>query len=167
MHTERLMLRPYQLSDVQVLLPILSDPKTMKFWPHPFTLYQVQNWVNRNCHSYETDGFSRYVVLLKSTKTVIGDCGILRGITAGEVVNDLGYIIHHPYWGCGYATEAASAIADYGLNQLNLGYINANMPWNHRGSRRVAEKIGMEKIGEFNNPINRNILTLIYKIIDN
>ncbi|MEB3882342.1 GNAT family N-acetyltransferase [Lyngbya sp. CCY1209] len=160
--TQNLTLRPYEIADVGTLFPILSDPTTLQFWPRPFTRNQVEAWVDRNRRSYEMDGFSRYIIRLNSDGTIVGDCGILRGIVAGRVVNDLGYIIHHPYWGRGYATEAARAIADYGLNTLKLDALHANMPWNHHASRRVAEKIGMHKIGEFNNPINRNIRTFLY-----
>ena len=164
LHTQNLTLRPYEIGDINALLPILSDSITMQFWPHPLTRNQVETWIDRNRQSYEMDGFSRYIIRLNSDGTVIGDCGILRGIVAGQVVNDLGYIIHHPYWGRGCATEAARAIAQYGLNTLKLEALHANMPWNHHASRRIAEKIGMEKIGEFDNPINRNIRTFLYRI---
>jgi ribosomal-protein-alanine N-acetyltransferase len=164
LETERLILRHYSGDDVDAFLPILSDPTTMSFWPRPFVRQDVQNWIDRSIANYAQYGFGRYVVLTKASQTIIGDCGIGRLSVAGEVVNDLGYIIHHPYWRQGYATEAARAVKDYAFSTLQLDALHANMPWDHAASRSVAESIGMRLVKEFLNERNRNIRTCIYTI---
>ena len=82
----------------------------------------------------------------------------------GKQEYDLGYIIHYPYWHNGFAVEAADACEDYAFNQLNLQRLCANMPYNHEGSRKTAEKIGMIREKEFYNSRNRDILTYLYSI---
>lgn len=79
-------------------------------------------------------------------------------------MNDLGYIIHTSEWGQGYGTEAAKAIRDFAFQSLQLGNIHANMPSNHHASKKVAERLGMQFIREFNNKRNRNIRTLLYRM---
>jgi RimJ/RimL family protein N-acetyltransferase len=162
--TDNLVIRPYQSGDLDRLYVILSDPITMRFWPSPLTLEASQLWIDRSIESYVLHGFGRYVVVHAATGELIGDCGILRSTVAGQVVNDLGYIIHHPHWGHGYATEAARAVKEYAFGTLGLDALHANMPWNHDASRRVAEKIGMRRIQEFDNQRNRNIRTLLYTV---
>ena len=162
--TERLLLRKFSTDDVEALLPILSDPTTMRFWPKPFAFEDVENWIARSLQSYEEHGFGKYAVVLKASGTLIGDCGILRLPVQGEPVNDLGYIIHHPFWRQGYATEAARAVKDYAFDVLKLDVLHANMAWDHDGSRRVAENVGMQKVREYVNERNRNIRTLLYAI---
>lgn len=163
LHTARLALRPYQLDDIDRLFPILSDPTTMYFWQQPFTYEKVAKWIDRSLQSYEKHGFGRYAVLLQSGDELIGDVGLLTTTIANESVVDLGYIIHHPYWEQGYAIEAATAVRDYAFSTLNLTTLHVNMPWNHQGSQRVAERLGMKFIKIFSNPRNRDIPTLLYR----
>jgi RimJ/RimL family protein N-acetyltransferase len=164
LETANLALRHYQAGDIELVAPILADPITMRFWPSPFTREAAEVWVARSLESYERHGFGHYPIVLRATGAVIGDCGIWRSSVAGLEVNDIGWIVHHPYWGRGYAPEAARAIADYAFGQLGLDMLHANMAWDNDPSRRVAEKLGMHKIDEFDNPRNRNIRTLLYAL---
>ena len=142
----------------------MSDPMTMGYWPAPFTKDGVKTVIAQSIKSYMLHGFGRYAVSLQSTGELIGHAGVMQMRVAGELVNDLGYIIHHPYWGHGYATETAAAIKDHAFKVLQLDSLSANMPWNHDASRRVAEKIGMHFVKEFLNERNRNIKTLLYAV---
>jgi Acetyltransferases, including N-acetylases of ribosomal proteins len=160
--TERLILRRLTPEDEEALHTIVSDPVTMAFWPRPFTREEAAAWIRRSRDQYAERGFGRYAVVDRGSGALIGDCGILATTTDGEPVNDIGYILHHPYWGRGLATEAAAAVRDYAFGELGLPVLHANMPHDHHGSRRVAEKIGMRFVREFANARNRGIRTLFY-----
>lgn len=162
--TKRLSIRKFVTADVEEFFEILADPQTMQFWPKPYEFDGAQAWIDRNLQSYAEQGVGRYVIVLRDEQRIIGDCGILKMQLAGEEVNDFGYIIHHPFWRKGYAEEAAIAVRDYAFEQLKLPMLHANMPWNHYGSIRVAEKLGMRKIREFINQRNRNIRTMVYAL---
>ena len=47
---------------------------------------------------------------------------------------------------------------------MEVDELCANMAWDHLGSQRVAERIGMRRVLEFHNPRNRGILTYLYSI---
>jgi ribosomal-protein-alanine N-acetyltransferase len=162
--TDNLVIRSYTADDAGALYPILSDAETMSFWPAPFTPEQVRHWLDRTLASYAEHGFGRNAVMLKGSDELIGDCGIMRSLVAGQNVNDLGYIFHKNYWGKGYATEAARAVMTDAFERLGLDVLHANMAYNNKPSRRVAERLGMTKIREFTNERNRNIWTLLYAI---
>lgn len=162
--TPRLIIRPYTPDDLDALDAILSDPETLVFWEKPYTREETRGSIERNIQSTDKNGFGRWAVILKDTGLLIGLCGIVRMESDGREVNDLGYIFHRDYWGQGYATEAARAVMGYAFEVLELDSVTANMPWNHDASRRVAERLGMARIGEFSNPRNRGIRTLIYEI---
>ncbi len=166
LETPSLLIREYTLDDIDQLLPILSDPTTMRFWPQPFSLDQVAGWIDRSLASYAANGFGRYAVIERAEGRMIGDCGLILGSVDGETVYDLGYIIHHPWWRRGYATEAAAAIRDHAFRSLGIDRLHANMAVDHEGSRRVAEKIGMTLVREFINQRNRNLPTLLF-ILEN
>lgn len=162
--TQRLILRPFERTDVDAMYRILSDPITMTFWPTPLSLEASQAWVERQLQSYQEHGFGRLVMLVKQSGALIGDCGIVRSPIDGTLENDLGYIIFHEFWNQGYASEAAEAIKQHALDTLRLDRICANMPADHLASRRVAEKIGMSFEREFHNKRNRDILTCLYAL---
>lgn len=162
--TKRLIIKEYSYEDIAKLNIILSNPKTMSFWPAPFTLKQTESWVNNNIKRYSELGFGRWAIILKDTGELIGDCGLMVAELDGIQENDLGYIIHYPYWHNGLAFEAADACKEYAFKDLGIKRLCANMAFDHVASRGVAVKIGMEKEKDFYNSRNRNILTYLYSI---
>jgi RimJ/RimL family protein N-acetyltransferase len=60
---------------------------------------------------------------------------------------ELGYWIGVPYWGKGYATEAARALVQYGFETLQLHRIFASHFANNSVSAKVLRKIGMRHEG--------------------
>lgn len=160
--TERLLLRPPNPDDFEALHRIFSDPVTMSFWPAPFAEEDTRRWISHSLHDHEETSFSRRPVVLKSSGEVIGDCGIMRAEIAGTTEHDLGYIIHHPFWGNGYAVEAAEAWKCHAVEKLDVRRLVANMPVDHAASIRVAERIGMRWEKTFRNQRNRGIETHLY-----
>lgn len=45
---------------------------------------------------------------------LIGDCGITIQNIDGELLPEIGYHIHKDFWRQGFATEAATAVRDWG-----------------------------------------------------
>jgi RimJ/RimL family protein N-acetyltransferase len=60
---------------------------------------------------------------------------------------ELGYWIGVPFWGRGYATEAARAAVAFGFETLRLNRIYAHYFAGNTASQRVLEKIGMRHEG--------------------
>jgi RimJ/RimL family protein N-acetyltransferase len=60
---------------------------------------------------------------------------------------ELGYWIGKPYWGRGYATEAARAALRWGFDSLGLERIYAYHFARNAASGRVLRKIGMTPEG--------------------
>jgi len=160
--TERLIIRNYHEGDLEALADLLGDAETMAFWPRPFTREEAAVWLGRNIERRESSIYGRRAVILKATGALIGDAGVVRAELDGEERDDLGYIIHREYWGRGYASEAARALASHYLYAQRLPALFANMPHDHVASQRVAERIGMRRAGAFANPRNRGILTYLY-----
>ena len=60
----------------------------------------------------------------------------------------LGYWLGQPYWGNGYAREAAAAVIDYGFRTLGLETIRAYTDPGNAASQRVLLHCGLKRIGE-------------------
>ena len=162
--TERLLLRPYAWEDLPALTALLADRTTMRFWPRPFTPDEAQGWLERAMTASSSTIYGRRALVLKSSGEQIGDVGVVPAMLLGEERNDLGYIVDRRWWGQGFASEAAQALCDHYMHEHGLDALVAHMAWDNLPSQRVAEKIGMCKVAEFNNPRNRDLLTFLYEI---
>lgn len=90
----------------------------------------------------ERHGFSLWAVVERESAAVIGDAGLLLYAHRGPEI-ELGYRLKVPYWGKGFATEAARAWLAHGFEELRLDRIVAVADEENVASRRVLEKIGM------------------------
>ena len=64
-----------------------------------------------------------------------------------ESLAELGYWIGVPYWGRGYATEAAREVVKYGFEKVQLNRIFAAHFKHNPASGKVLQKIGMKYEG--------------------
>lgn len=145
--TPRLSLRLMRPSDQDDLLEIFGDPKVMaSFNSTPFNRQQMEGWTQRNLAHQDQYGYGLFSVILKSTNTLIGDCGLEHMEVDGKLATELGYDFRSEYWNQGYATEAALAVRDYAFKELTLPSLISLIRTGNQASRRVSEKIGMRLI---------------------
>lgn len=73
---------------------------------------------------------------------LVGVVGLVPGVDIHRCSAELGYWIGEPYWGRGYASEAARLMTAYGFEQLGLVRIFAGVFDYNKASQRVLEKAG-------------------------
>ena len=160
--TERLLLRPYTLSDFDSLYEIMSDPETMQHYPAPFDEEKTRNWITWNMDNYEKYGFGLWAVILKETGEFIGDCGITLQNIDGEILPEIGYHIHKKYWRRGFAKEAARAVRNWGFRNTQYDIFYSYMKYTNIGSWSTALANGMKKVKEYPDP--KNTISYAYAI---
>ena len=143
LETERLILRPFTLNDVDALAVVLGDPVAMEFYPAPLTREGVEGWIRKNLERYERDGYGKNAMVLKASGELIGDCGCTRQLVEEREQVEIGYNVRRNLWGNGYATEAARACMDYAFDQLGEQRVISMIRPGNLSSRRVAEKNGL------------------------
>ena len=149
LETERLQLRELTLDDTGDLAEVLSDPKSMQYYPEPLSNQKVIEWIEYWQKSYEKNGFGLWAVVLKKTGECIGDCGVsLQKVDEGTV-HEVGYHIKPQHCKHGYASEAAKACMQYAFQDLKLEKVYSCMHHKNLPSRRVAERNGMQFLREF------------------
>src|SRR5207248_1671647 len=143
----RLRLREFNAADADALYAVIGDPKTMLWYPTPFTRAQADDWITRNLDRYAGEGYGLWAVVLKTTGEFIGDCGLvkqrLESGAGGEFENEVAYHIGRAWWDRGYATEAARSCMCYGFETLGLPKLISLIRPENQQSRRVAEKNGL------------------------
>lgn len=163
--TDRLTLRELDHSDHEALMAILSDKETMSHYPAPYTSEEVTTFIQKNIERYKRINCGLWACELIKTNELIGDCGITIQNIDGVNEYEIGYHFHKEHWGNGYATETATAVKDYGFENLGLTKLCSYMAEDHLASRNVAERNGMKIEKRFLNPRNRNFPTVVYSIM--
>lgn len=161
LETERLVLRDYVPEDFDALHEILSDPETMRHYPHPFRPEETRQWIQRNQTRYAEHGFGLWAVELKGGG-LIGDCGITLQNIHGQLLPEVGYHIHRDHQRRGYATEAAAACIQYAFEALGFDRVYSYMKHTNAASARVAIKNGLRFVEEYADPVNT--FTRVYAI---
>ena len=146
LRTTRLLLRPYTPEDIPALLPLIGAREvaatTLRI-PHPYTQAEAEEFIRRA--QAGSDDSVRFAVEIKASSTLIGGVGLR--LDPAHHHAELGYWIGVPYWGNGYATEAARALLLHGFNDLKLHRIHASHFSNNPASGNVLRKLGMRSEG--------------------
>jgi ribosomal-protein-alanine N-acetyltransferase len=146
--TQRLLLRRFTMHDVPTSHQFLSDPEVTKYLPlDPMPLEKVSEMFQQRIQSYEIESLKELdrgsvAVCLKEGGELVGWCGLGRMEIAPSEI-EVYYGLGRPYWGKGFATEAAAAMVDYGFREWNLDRIVAIVLPDNTASIKVLEKIGM------------------------
>jgi RimJ/RimL family protein N-acetyltransferase len=139
--TERLTLRAPRCEDIEAITALANDRRiavnTARI-PHPYEAADAERFI---ASVNKRDGESCFAIMLADR--LIGACGI----DAREDGPELGYWLGAPYWGCGFATEAARALIDYGFGKLDLEFLQAGARISNPASRRVLEKCAFQWTG--------------------
>jgi RimJ/RimL family protein N-acetyltransferase len=141
LETERLILRAPRRGDVKAIVRLANDRRVAENTariPHPYRADDAEGFVaavNR------ADGETVFAVMLGGE--LIGMCGVELRDSGAEI----GYWLGVPYWGRGYATEAARAVIDHAFGALGHDALAAGARVSNPASRRVLEKCGFQWTG--------------------
>jgi [ribosomal protein S5]-alanine N-acetyltransferase len=146
--TERLLLRPLELSDagdIQRLAGNRSIADTTINIPHPYENGMAEQWITLNRPEFAAGMPTNFAIVLRGSGKLVGAIE-LRIVPRSELA-ELGYWVGKPYWHKGYGTEAARAMIHYGFTALNIDRIHAAHFTRNPASGRVLQKIGMRHEG--------------------
>lgn len=139
--TERLILRPLTLGDLEPYVRILADPK-VQLWlnearpaDQAFATKTIETYANH----LKEKGFTRYGLVLKEDGKLIGRCGVM----VYDNGNDIGWLLARSQWGKGLASEAARGVLDALFGAGTIPDVAAKAFRPNHGSIAVMKKLGM------------------------
>lgn len=142
--TERLRLRPRAISDLEDCLSMDRDPAVTRFIPGPWSEPDDHRaFVLARMTTTYPDGLGYWSVFSHTNQNDFLGWILLIPYPAIEAEAEIGWRFKRENWGYGYASEAASAIINHGLDTVGLDCIVADIDPGNRASIRVAEKAGM------------------------
>jgi RimJ/RimL family protein N-acetyltransferase len=140
LETPRLELRAAALSDAAFFVVLLNDPSWLEsigdrgVRSRPDAARYIRDDIQAPFRSL---GYGMYVVELKVSGQPIGVCGLVkRDYLPGP---DLGFALLPGFVGCGYASEAASAVIGHARRTLGIAPLYAIVK---RGNQRSVRLLG-------------------------
>lgn len=143
--SERLVLRQPHIDDIEDLAGLANNRRIADMltrMPHPYGGAEARAFVKSAADPNR--GEAVYALTLAETGEFIG-CAGLRPVMQGY---DLGYWIGQPFWGAGYATEAAHALVDLAFRASDACHITASCRVTNSASQRVIHKCGFQYSGQ-------------------
>lgn len=146
--TERLALRPVQLTDLPAMHHIFTNELGRKYLSDNQIMSheQVQNFIAISQQTFSERHYGLWLLHKKPDGPAIGVAGLWA--MADEKHPELLYVLLPEFTGRGFATEAVTEIVRYAFNKLSLEYVDASCDVPNVDSIRVAERLGMTKINE-------------------
>ena len=141
--TERLLIRPTDLTDVDFLYRLMNTPKWLHFIgdrnihsPEDAAEYIKE----RTMAQLERLGYGNFTVIRKSDNERIGTCGLYD--RPGMEGIDLGFAFLPEYEKQGYAYETAVCVRDAAFGVFNIPGLKAITLPENTSSQRLLEKLG-------------------------
>lgn len=159
--TERLAIRNWRKSDLSEFSKMGQDEKVMEYFPSLLSKQQTINLMERMQVQFEKKGYAYLAVEILDNQEFIGMIGMsdqkydIKLDDSDEVFSgfvDIGWRLKTAAWGKGYATEGARAWMNYGFEKMNVETIYSVAPVINIPSQKVMNKLGLERIGEFDHP---------------
>lgn len=127
----------------------------MEHYPAPLSRARSDSFVReRIVPQFAERGYSLWAVEVPGVAPFIGCVGLLVHSFEARFTPcvEIGWRLAFPFWGRGYATEAARAAVAFGFTEAGLEEIvSFTVPANRR-SIAVMERLGMSDDGEFEHP---------------
>lgn len=143
-NTKQLVLSELSIEDAPFILELLNTKSWIKYIGdrNIKTNEDACNYIlNGPMNSYNKNGFGLFLVQLKSDKTSIGICGLIKRESLEDI--DIGFAFLPQFENKGFGFEAAAATIHYAKTVLHLNRVVAITMMENLKSIKLLEKIGL------------------------
>jgi ribosomal-protein-alanine N-acetyltransferase len=142
LQSDRLILRPPRPTDIEAMAVWLGDydvAKNLSRVPWPYTEEHAEEFL-----ALPPDGRHVFVIERRQGSAFLGCIGLHPDGNGGY---EFGYWLGKPYWGQGFATEAARRLVTYAFEKLGLETVHAGWFADNPASGHVLAKLGARHNG--------------------
>ena len=155
LETERLILRNYQINDLEDYFKYVSNPNVgPRCGWQPYTEKQSA----KERLYVEMSKLHQFAIVLKSKNQVIGSIELMNtktqrypDIDVEPNSKEIGFMLSEDFWGQGIMPEATKSVMKYAFETLNVPAIYISHAEKNLQSGRVQEKLGFKIIGKLEN----------------
>ena len=156
LETDRLILRPFCLEDVQEVFECWeSDPVVAKymFWTSHNDINKTISWVKKEFSKIDADDWYRWAILSKETGDLLGT-GLIY-VEEEYAKFEIAYNLGKKAWGFGYTTEAMQKVIKFAKEELAIKEIMGRHAKENPASGKILEKLGFTYIKDIPYECNR------------
>lgn len=145
--TDRLILRPWIDSDRDGFVAMCADPEVTGTFPGVMSARESNDLVDHFIACWAEDGFSYGAIERRADGAFIGMGGLAWCRFQAPLCPcfEMGWALARPWWGQGFATEAARAWAHHGFTRLDIPEIVAFTDPANARSLAVMHRLGMRR----------------------
>ncbi|UBV45421.1 GNAT family N-acetyltransferase (plasmid) [Deinococcus taeanensis] len=152
LHTERLLLRGHQESDLDDCAALWSDPDVTRYTTGaPLTRQEVWTRLLRHPGHWALFGFGYWLAFERTSGRFVGEVGtarfkrdLLTGRPALDAVPEAGWVLMPWCHGQGFASEAVRAVLDWRDTALGPGRTFCIIQPENAPSLRLAARVGFQ-----------------------
>lgn len=133
----------WSTTDIALAMGLWGDGEVTKRIGGPFSKNQVNQRLLKEIASQNEYGIQYWPIFLLAAGEHVGCCG-LRPYKLEEKIYEIGFHLKKPFWGQGYAAEAAQAVIDYAFHTLKAQALFAGHHPDNETSRRLLTKLGFQ-----------------------
>jgi RimJ/RimL family protein N-acetyltransferase len=152
LETPRLLLRPFQDSDLEAFAAYRSDPQVARFqsWEAPFAVEEAAAFIAEMQRACPGTAGSWYQLAIqqKVQPGLIGDCAF-HVLAADTCQAEIGFTLARPFQGQGYAAEAVRSLLEYLFTGLQLHRVTATCDAENVASAHLLQRVGMRREAHF------------------
>lgn len=140
--TERLRLRAFRSSDLDAYSAMQANPEVMRYMVMGRTSTRGEVWrtMLMSLGSWALRGYGMWACEKIDDEVFVGSVGIFYPLDWPEP--EIAYSFDQPFWGYGFATEAAGAARDWLFAHFPLTRAASLIRPDNLASRRVVEHLG-------------------------
>jgi len=152
--TQRLILRDWEKTDLELFRQLNSDEKVMEYLPKTLSYEETDLFYETIRKEFRDYNFGLYAVEVKDNKEFIGFIGFHRATFDSDFTPciEIGWRLRKDAWGKGYATEGGKACLQFGFEELGFEEVYSFTAQINGPSQNVMEKLGMSYVKDFNHP---------------
>lgn len=157
LETERLLLRPLELADVDLGITLFTDPVVTKYAGRTYTPEEVAEQMPTVVRRCAGGAIGIWCVTDKATDEKLGtaillplpvelddtDWDLVQGEGYPDAEIEVGYILKPSAWGKGYATEACTRLITFAFEETALDEVVAVTAPENKASQNVLKKSGL------------------------
>ncbi|HKJ60922.1 MAG TPA: GNAT family N-acetyltransferase [Hyphomicrobiales bacterium] len=145
--TERLQLRTVRADDAGDIIRLANDfevARRLARMPHPYGEGDAQHFIKTILPNEAV-----WALVRQEDGVFMGVVGLMT--KSEEDAATIGYWLGRDYWGQGYMTEAATAVARFAFETLKLPYLRSGHLADNAASASVLAKLGFVPVGKSRN----------------
>ncbi len=157
LHTERLLLTPFALTDLDLAVEMWTDPKVAKYVGGVMTEAEIRQQMSDVTKRGGNGGIGIWCIADRRTGEKLGDSFLLplpideedtdfSLVVMGQMPDaeiEIGFFFKPSAWGQGYATEVCERLLQFAFQEVSLNEVVSSVDEDNVASKKVLEKCGL------------------------